>query len=163
MAERTRCFSPGLGYLIIVWVIIATISLVLSYSIALSNGHISPYVPAISDTTSRNPEGAIFAEFFNITAFLSLVIMSVRYVQVRMLNRLVEGGESSKLFQLNSLSYVFGVMSSLGATIVANFRPSKVGIFFYLYAIIFSMLFSLCLRKTASRHTRNMSFNKVNL
>jgi len=104
----------------------ATISLILSYSIARSNGHISPFVPAISDATSKNPEGAIFAQLFNTTALLTLVMMAVRYFQLRMINRQVDGGESSHLSQLNALGIVFGFASALGATIVANFRSLEV-------------------------------------
>lgn len=126
--DRRRCLRPGLGCVVMVWVLVATVALTLSYSIARSTGHVSPFVPAISDTTSKNPEGAIFAELFNATAVLTLMIMAVRYYQVKMINRQVEGGESSHLSQLNVLSVVFGIGSALGASIVANFRSLEVSL-----------------------------------
>jgi len=129
MEEKKICLRPGLGCWVILWVFMATISLILSYSIARSNGHISPFVPAISDATSKNPEGAIFAQLFNTTALLTLVMMAVRYFQLRMINRQVDGGESSHLSQLNALGIVFGFASALGATIVANFRSLEVSFF----------------------------------
>lgn len=135
MEEKRTCLRPGLGCWVILWVFIATISLVLSYSIARSTGHISPFVPAISDTTSKNPEGAIFAQLFNTTAFLTVVMMAVRYHQVRMINRQVDGGESSHLSQLNSLSIAFGFGSALGATMVANFRSLEVSFLWFISAI----------------------------
>ena len=122
------CLRPGLGCIVLIWILIATISLVLSYSIARSTGHVSPFVPAISDITSKNPEGAIFAELFNATAVFTLVMMAIRYYQVKMINRQVEGGESSHLSQLNMLSVVFGIGSALGASFVANFRSSEVSL-----------------------------------
>lgn len=124
--KRGFCLRPGLGCIVLVWLLIATISLVLSYSIARSTGHISPFVPAISDITSKNPEGAIFAELFNATAVFTLVMMAIRYYQVKMINRQIEDGESSHLSQLNLLSVVFGTGSALGASFVANFRSSEV-------------------------------------
>lgn len=127
--EHERCLKPGLGCIVLVWILIATLALILSYSIARSTGHISPFVPAISDTTSKNPEGAIFAELFNATAVFTLVMIAIRYYQVKMINRQVEGGESSHLSQLNLLSIFFGIGSALGASIVANFRSSEVSTF----------------------------------
>lgn len=124
--KRGSCIRPGLGCIVLVWILIATISLVLSYSIARSTGHVSPFVPAISDIASKNPEGAIFAELFNATAVFTLIMMAIRYYQVKMINRQVEGGESSHLSQLNILSVVFGIGSALGASFVANFRSSEV-------------------------------------
>lgn len=125
--EKTRtCFKPGLGCWVVVWVVVATISLVLSYAIARSNGHISFFVPAISDTTSKNPEGAVFAQLFNTTALITLILIAIRYFQVKMINRQVDGGESSHLSQLNSLSIVFGIGGALGASLVANFKSVEV-------------------------------------
>lgn len=130
--KREFCLRPGLGCIVLVWILIATISLLLSYSIARSTGHVSPFVPAISDIASKNPEGAIFAELFNATAVFTLVMMAIRYYQVKMINRQVEGGESSHLSQLNILSVVFGIGSALGASFVANFRSSEVSLYFKL-------------------------------
>ena len=129
MAEKRTCLRPGLGCWVILWVFVATISLILSYSIARTSGHISPFVPAISDTTSKNPEGAIFAQLFNTTALLTLVMMAVRYFQLKMINRQVDGEETSHLSQINSLGIVFGLGSALGATVVANFR--SIGVSFH--------------------------------
>jgi len=126
--KRGHCLRPGLGCIVLVWILIATISLVLSYSIARSTGHVSPFVPAIRDITSKNPEGAIFAELFNATAVFTLIMMAIRYYQVKMINRQVEGGESTHLSQLNTLSVVFGIGSALGASFVANFRSSQVSL-----------------------------------
>lgn len=130
--KRGSCIRPGLGCIVLVWILIATISLVLSYSIARSTGHVSPFVPAISDIASKNPEGAIFAELFNATAVFTLIMMAIRYYQVKMINRQVEGGESSHLSQLNILSVVFGIGSALGASFVANFRSSEVSLYYKL-------------------------------
>lgn len=124
--DHGKCLKPGLGCFVIAWISIATIALILSYFIARSNGDISFIVPAISDTTSKDPEGAIFAEFFNTTAILTLVIMAVRYFQVKMINREVEGNESSHLSQLNLLSVAFGIGCTLGVSMVANFRSREV-------------------------------------
>ena len=124
--ENGQCSKPGLGCFVIAWISVATIALILSYFIARSNGDVSFIVPSISDTTYKDPEGAIFAEFFNATAILTLVMMAVRYFQVKMINREIEGSKSSPLSQLNLLSNVFGLGSALGVSVVANFRSREV-------------------------------------
>lgn len=124
--ENGQCLKPGLGCFVIAWISVATIALILSYFIARSNGDISFIVPSISDTTYKDPEGAIFAEFFNATAILTLVMMAVRYFQIKMINREIEGSESSHLAQLNLLSNVLGIGSAVGVSIVANFRSREV-------------------------------------
>ncbi|CAH3039327.1 unnamed protein product [Porites lobata] len=157
--EKTRtCFKPGLGCWVVVWVVIATISLVLSYAIARSNGHISFFVPAISDTTSKNPEGAVFAQLFNTTALITLILIAIRYFQVKMINRQVDGGESSHLSQLNSLSIVFGIGGALGASLVANFKSVEdnddaVGIVHVIGAVIlFTSGAGYCWTQTVATH-----------
>lgn len=127
--ENGQCSKPGLGCFVIAWISVATIALILSYFIARSNGDVSFIVPSISDTTYKDPEGAIFAEFFNATAILTLVMMAVRYFQVKMINREIEGSKSSPLSQLNLLSNVFGLGSALGVSVVANFRSREVILF----------------------------------
>lgn len=124
--ENGQCSKPGLGCFVIAWISVATIALILSYFIARSNGDVSFVVPSISDTTYKDPEGAIFAEFFNATAILTLVMMAVRYFQVKMINREIEGSKSSPLSQLNLLGNVFGLGSALGVSVVANFRSREV-------------------------------------
>ena len=134
MAEKATCFRPGLGCWVIIWVFVATISLILSYFIARTIGHIALFVPAISDATSKNPEGAIFAQLFNTTALLTLVMMAIRYFQLKMINRQVDGGETSHLSQINSLGIVFGLGAALGATVVANFRSIRVSFHLVCYS-----------------------------
>lgn len=117
----------GLGYLTIAWTIFASLAITLSSSIAISKGHVYPYFPSISDTTVLNPEGPIFAVFFNITAFLTVILMSVRYLQLKMLQRRPQLNVICPSFpRLNIASLALGCVSSLGITLVANFRVSQV-------------------------------------
>lgn len=122
MEEKVGCLRIGLGCWVMLWLFIGTISLSLCYFMARSSGFTSPIVPALSASTSKNPEGAIFAELFNIIAILTLVIIVIRYFHVKMINRQVDGGETSHLSQINSLGIVFGLGSAVGVTLVANFR-----------------------------------------
>lgn len=122
MEAKRGCVNPGLGSWLILWLFIGTVCLSLSYFMARSAGHISPIVPALSSAISKNPEGAIFSELFNFISMLTLVIIAIRFFQVKMINRQVDGGDTSHLSQINYLGIAFGLVSALGASLVANFR-----------------------------------------
>ena len=142
MEEKVGCLRIGLGCWVMLWLFIGTISVSLSYFMARSSGFTSPIVPALSTSTSKNPEGAIFAELFNIIAMLTLVIIVIRYFHVKMINRQVDGGETSHLSQINSLGIVFGLGSAVGVTLVANFRSIEVS-FKILFQITNNMIYYL--------------------
>jgi hypothetical protein len=110
------------------WSLFAGVILAICYSIATSNGHIYPYVPAISDTGLGIPENAIFAESFNFIAYSVLVLMVIRYFQVReiLATGTVEEIKGNTLKNLNKGSVLLGSISAFGATLVGNFKSERV-------------------------------------
>lgn len=118
-------FSLGLGYLPVFWGFFTCFTFLLCYSIAVANNHIYPFVPAISDTGAQIPESNVFSELFNFSAALVVVNVVVRYLQLRLIST---GLDSSDLLlgRLNKLGVVFGVISAIGATIIANFPSQEV-------------------------------------
>lgn len=118
-------FSFGLGYLPVFWGFFTCFTFLLCYSIAVANNHIYPFVPAISDTGAQVPESNIFSELFNFSAALVVINVLVRFLQLRLITT---GLDSSDLLlgRLNKLGVAFGVISALGATIIANFPSQEV-------------------------------------
>ncbi|XP_031550368.1 DNA damage-regulated autophagy modulator protein 2-like [Actinia tenebrosa] len=121
------CLKPGLGYLPMFWSLFAGIALAICYTIATSRGHIYPYVPAISDTGLKIPENALFSESFNFIAYSVLVLMVIRYFQVReiLATGTVEELKGNTLQKLNQGSIVLGSLSAFGATLVGNFKSER--------------------------------------
>lgn len=118
-------FSIGYGYLPVCWAFFTCLTFVLCYSVAVSNGHIYPFVPAISDTGAQIPEANLFSEFFNFSNALVLVNVVIRYLQFKTITR---GMDSSDLLlgRLNKLAVVFGIGTAFGGTIIANFPSTEV-------------------------------------
>ena len=71
-------FSIGYGYLPVGWAIFTSLTFLMCYGIAVSQHHIYPFVPAISDTGARVPESNIFSEFFNFSMVLMALSLFVR-------------------------------------------------------------------------------------
>ena len=117
--------SLGYGYLLVLWAFFTCFTFALCYGVAVSNGHIYPFVPAISDTGAQIPEANLFSEFFNLSNVILLVNVLLRFLQFRTLTR---GLDSSELLlgRFNKLGLVFGVGIALGGSIVANFPSTEV-------------------------------------
>lgn len=142
------CLKPGLGYLPMFWSLFAGVALAICYSIARSRGHIYPYIPAISDTGLKIPENAIFAESFNFIAYSVLVLMVIRYFQVReiLATGSVEEIKGNALKKLNKGSLFLGSLSAFGATLVGNFKSERVRYFriiLWMFLVSFTSLFIL--------------------
>ncbi|EDO49700.1 predicted protein, partial [Nematostella vectensis] len=111
----------------LLWSLFAGVMLAVCYTIATSKGHVYPYVPAISDTGLFYPESSIFSESFNFIAYSVLVLMMIRYFQVRQIlaSGTVQDGKEGILTKLNKASLVVGTLSAFGATLVGNFKSER--------------------------------------
>lgn len=121
--------KPGLGWLPALWSLFAGVAIAICYSIATSNDHVYPLIPAISDTGLKVPENAIFAESFNFIAYSVLVLMVIRYFQVREIvgtRAVEEAPKENVLKNLNRGSVVLGSIAAFGATLVGNFKSERV-------------------------------------
>ncbi|XP_009581510.1 PREDICTED: DNA damage-regulated autophagy modulator protein 2 [Fulmarus glacialis] len=110
-------FQQGLSFLPVALVVWSAASFVFSYITAIVLHHVDPLVPYISDTGTIPPERCLFGIMLNISAFLGMATMYVRYKQVYALNP-----EKSKIIKLNKFGLTLGLMSCFGLCIIANFQ-----------------------------------------
>ncbi|KAL7407847.1 hypothetical protein ABVT39_014622 [Epinephelus coioides] len=113
-------FQQGLCFLPAALVIWTTASFVFAYITAVVLRHVDPLVPYISDTGAMAPERCIFGIMLDVSAFLGMATVYVRYKQVE---ALTDEGEL-KLNRLNCFGLVFGLISSFGMCVVANFQKT---------------------------------------
>ncbi|XP_013384682.1 DNA damage-regulated autophagy modulator protein 1 [Lingula anatina] len=122
--------GPGLGFLPISLGVLATATFVSTYIISVVRNDVEVFFPYISDTGTNAPESCIFGQFLNLSAFLSLATMYVRY-------KLVKGFISDEyrgIDILNKVAAGFGILTSLGLSMVANFQETKVEVVHFLGA-----------------------------
>lgn len=117
-----RC---GLGWLCILLVICSAVTVISSYCVALSHGHIYPFLPAISETGVLYPEKYVFRELANLIAFLFISNAFVRFMQYKLVADQCRE-EHVKLRRLNKLAFVVAILAGVGMTFVANFEIEKV-------------------------------------
>ncbi|KAJ3628553.1 hypothetical protein MTP99_015852 [Tenebrio molitor] len=94
---------------------------IISYLVAVFNNHVYEFFPYISDTGAYPPESCIFGEMLNIAAVFMLITMYVRYKVVE----LIDHKNIKKCKTLNNWSTLFGALSCLGISLVANFQETS--------------------------------------
>ena len=114
------CGRCGLGCLPLVLALLSLATFIITYVISFIRNDTS-WFPTISDTADHRPESNVFGFFFNLCAVMALLTTFIRYLQLR---HDADWNERDRqlLLRLNKVSMVFGVLSSLGACIVANFQ-----------------------------------------
>ncbi|MBN3324453.1 DRAM2 protein, partial [Atractosteus spatula] len=114
-------FQQGLSALPVVLVLWTSAAFILSYITAVLLQHVDPLVPYISDTGTVVPERCVFGLMLNISSFLGVATMYVRYKQVEELNR-----NEARVQKWNKAGLALGIVSSFGMCIVANFQKTSV-------------------------------------
>lgn len=102
---------------LVVWTVA---SFVFVYIMAVVQRHVDPLLPYISDTGTMAPERCVFGIMLDISAFLGMATVYVRYKQLEALIR----DDETRLRKLNSLGLVLGFTSSFGMCVVANFQKT---------------------------------------
>jgi hypothetical protein len=120
MMNETRRF--GANYLPVLFASILFIATITSFVIALAQSDITPWFPAISDTATKSPESNVFSQLVNLSTFIGLMLMYVRYLQVRREVEWLEGGRTTLV--VNKYSLPVGFIAILGCSIAANFPVS---------------------------------------
>ncbi|XP_076857233.1 DNA damage-regulated autophagy modulator protein 2b [Brachyhypopomus gauderio] len=113
-------FQEGLCVLPVALVVWTAATFIFAYITAVVLQHVDPFVPYISDTGALPPERCVFGIMLNISAFLGIATMYVRYKQVQALTDQAE----KRLLQLNFVGLVLGSTSSFGMCVVANFQKT---------------------------------------
>ena len=95
-------------------------AIIISSVIALVQNDVEPWFPAISDTATNTPESNIFSQLVNISTFIGLTLMYIRYLQVKHgIEKVSDECQTTDV--LNRYGLPVGLMSMLGCSIVANF------------------------------------------
>ena len=102
-----------------------SVTVISSYCVALSHGHIYPFLPAISETGVLFPEKYVFRELANLSAFLFISNAFVRFMQYKLVAEQCPE-EHVKLRRLNNLAFMVAILAGVGMTLVANFEIEKV-------------------------------------
>ncbi|XP_060925571.1 DNA damage-regulated autophagy modulator protein 2b [Limanda limanda] len=113
-------FQQGLCFLPAALVVWTSASFVFAYITSVVLRHVDPLVPYISDTGTMAPERCVFGIMLDVSAFLGIATVYVRYKQVEALT----GGDKLTLHRLNRLALLLGWISSLGMCVVANFQKT---------------------------------------
>lgn len=109
-------FQQGLCFLPAALVVWTAASFVFAYITAVALRHVDPLVPYISDTGTMAPERCVFGIMLDVSAFLGISTVYVRYKQVEALT-----GEGDLL---NRFGLLLGLISSFGMCVVANFQKT---------------------------------------
>ncbi|KAM6398795.1 DNA damage-regulated autophagy modulator protein 2-like [Rhynochetos jubatus] len=120
-------FQQGLSVLPVALVVWSAATFVFSYITAIILHHVDPLVPYISDTGTIPPERCLFGIMLNISAFLGMATMYVRYKQVYALNP-----ENPKIIKLNKIGLTLGLISCFGLCVIANFQKC---ILYYIHVV----------------------------
>lgn len=113
-------FQQGLCFLPVALVIWTSASFAFAYITAVVLRHVDPLVPYISDTGTTAPERCVFGIMLDVSAFLAMATVYVRYKQVEALT----SEDKRVLHRLNRLALLLGCVSSLGMCVVANFQKT---------------------------------------
>lgn len=125
------------------------VTLLITYTIAVSDDDVYPFFPYVSDTGTLPPESCVFGQFLNIAAVLILITVYLRYKQLDTFWS--SHDTATTLPRTNNVALVLGVLAALGLSIVANFQVDNVksvhvigavfafivgGVYFYIQAYI---------------------------
>ncbi|XP_056290049.1 DNA damage-regulated autophagy modulator protein 2-like isoform X1 [Pseudoliparis swirei] len=113
-------FQQGLSFLPAALVVWTAAAFVFAYITAVVLRHVDPLLPYISDTGTMAPERCLFGIMLDVSAFLGMATVYVRFKQVEALT----GDAELKLSRLNRVGLLLGLTSSFGMAVVANFQKT---------------------------------------
>ncbi|XP_078053796.1 DNA damage-regulated autophagy modulator protein 2-like isoform X1 [Augochlora pura] len=105
-----------------------------TYVISVLLGHVEAGFPYISDTATYAPESCIFAQFVNMLAMLMSFVVYIRYSQVKECTTVFS--LQSSLPKWNHWALIFGLMSTFGLSVVANFQETSVLVVHFIGALL---------------------------
>ena len=111
----------GLGFLPIAFAALTSITVITTYVLAVSYGHVYPLLPTISETGEVEPERNLFSLLLCLSSFMGFIIVVVRYKQYKFVSEYNEL-EQRKLIRVNKFAVVLGVITCAGGAVVATFQ-----------------------------------------
>ncbi|GAB1608179.1 DNA damage-regulated autophagy modulator protein 2-like, partial [Argonauta hians] len=112
----------GLELLPIALVVVTFLTFITTYLISVSNGHVTPYLPYISDTGAKSPESCIFGQFLTVSTVIAFFTL---YIRFKLIQSLVSV-DGVRIHFVNKISFGFGLLAAIGMSIVGNFQESNV-------------------------------------
>ncbi|XP_078232341.1 DNA damage-regulated autophagy modulator protein 1 isoform X1 [Pogona vitticeps] len=105
--------EPLVPVLLVSW---TSAAFIISYTIAVLDGHIEPLFPYISDTGAKPPESVIFGIMITISAVLGAITMIMKYLMLKKQNEMTHFNSSC----FNLLALCFGILGCIGMSIIAS-------------------------------------------
>ena len=115
-------FSRLIHVLPLLWPLLICVTVFTPYIIAVLLEHVYPFLPTISKTAAFQPEGSIFGFLMTLVAFLGLLTICSRYLQLDEVQSDFVQDISQKVKRFNKVSLPFGVSCLVFVVVVANFR-----------------------------------------
>ncbi|KAL4645870.1 DNA damage-regulated autophagy modulator protein 2-like isoform X4 [Arapaima gigas] len=104
---------------LVIW---SSATFIFPYITAVLLRHVDPMVPYISDSGTEPPERCLFGLMLNVSSFLGVATMFVRYKQVKALTSWEDRG----VRRLNAAGLGLGLGSCFGMCVVANFQKTVI-------------------------------------
>ena len=115
-------FSNVVRFLPLLWPLLICITILTPYIIAVSLGHVYPFLPCISKTAAYQPQNSIFGFLMASVALCGSLTLFCRYIQLDGIQDYsVDESILRRVRLLNKVSVPFAVGSFVGVLIVANF------------------------------------------
>lgn len=114
-----------------VWIIplslvIVPATFIITYLIAVSNGHVASLFPYISDTGTLPPESCIFAQLLNLGALFGFITVYLRHRQLcEVKTAYLNGSDYDWVIKVSNVLLWIGFMSCFGISLVANFQEKS--------------------------------------
>ncbi|XP_060069053.1 DNA damage-regulated autophagy modulator protein 2-like [Ylistrum balloti] len=119
----TMILGDRLHVVTIITAIYVPVSFIITYTIAVSNGHVEAGFPYISDTGTLPPESCIFGQLLNFGALIAAWNVYIRYKQIK---ATYESFDRPGILRANTISFVLGLLTATGVSIVGNFQETNV-------------------------------------
>jgi len=114
--------TQGLGFFPFCLSLLLVLAITISYIISQIERDVEPFLPSVSKTAAFQPEGSIFAQFLDTIAFVGLINVFLRFLQVEMMTSSLKEKRAGFIYKLRVSSLTFGIATMVGVTIAGNFR-----------------------------------------
>ncbi|KAF7260018.1 hypothetical protein EG68_02853 [Paragonimus skrjabini miyazakii] len=118
---EVSCFYMGLSWLPILFALILTSTLYITYFLATFNGQVVGEFTLIGTTGARPPESCILAQGFNLAAFVGAICVYIWHGIA--MGRTAFMGQKQPRTYLRVL-FAFGLLSCVGLTVAGNFQQT---------------------------------------
>ncbi|KAE9413994.1 hypothetical protein Angca_006156 [Angiostrongylus cantonensis] len=117
-----QCGDLGAAHLPILFGILFSINLGCTYVFAILHSDVEAIFPYVSAAGDHRPESCVFSLLLNISTFLLMVVIYLRYSLIAVLIR-----DSDKpMDKVNIISFCIGMVGGAAMVIVANFQETAV-------------------------------------